>query len=128
MCTVDVFSFLFLDDKDSCLYRQMFGDNKNNNCFTDRYFTYIKFQVLLNNFSCLHVFFLKIIGDRRKSPENMNLVRDFIPLHRRKGLILLLILGGSSDHTRSRSHLNNLVLRRFLRIGNFITLMTMNLR
>ena len=66
MCTVDVFCFLFLDDKDSRLYGQMFGDNKNNNCFTDGYFTYIKFQVLLNNFSCLRVFFLKIIGDRRK--------------------------------------------------------------
>ena len=124
MCNVDVFCFLFLDDKDSHLYGQMFGDNKNNNYFTDGYFTYIKFQVLLNNFSCLHVFFLKIIGDRRRK----NLVRDFILLHRRKGLILLLMNGGSSDHMRSRSHLYNLVSRRFLRTGNFITLMTMNRR
>ena len=89
MCTVDVFSFLFLDDKDSCLYGQMFGDNKNNNCFTDGYFTYIKFQVLLNNFSCLHVFFLKIIGDRRKKSGEYEFGVRFYTTAQKKGAYTL---------------------------------------
>ena len=89
MCTVDVFCFLFQDDKDSRLYGQRFGDNKNNNCFTDGYFTYIKFKVLLNNFSCLHVFFLKIIGDRRKRSREYEFGARFYTAAQKKGAYTL---------------------------------------
>ena len=67
----------------------MFDDNKNNNCFTDGHSTYIKFQVLLNNFSCLHVFFLKIIGDRREKSREYEFGVRFYTAAQNKGAYTL---------------------------------------